>query len=120
MDTGSTTTLISSDLYQRLPRYSPLGPGPIILGLGSQRLDVRGSTSVKIADIVHTVVVIEDMDYELLLRMDFLKMCVIDIPQRQITIGDQKFPLVQRSEYISSVQKIYIEIWSFVLFVMTV
>ena len=99
VDTGSTTTLMSSRLYDKLPHICPLGAGPTIYGLGRQELEVRGATMVRIGDVTHKVVVLKEMEYPLLLGVDFLKMCVIDLPQSIIVIGSKKYPLIRKQEF---------------------
>ena len=105
IDTGSTHTLITSQLYHRLPRLTPLGPAPKLQSITGHSLPTKGTCVVRIGDIYSEVIVVEQMDSaDLLIGVDLCdKACVIDFVKRELTLGSKKYPLSSGRdvEYVS-------------------
>ena len=99
IDTGASRTLMSEELYKRLPRQPKLEPGPRLVSVNDSELDVLGETIVKLDR--HTglrVVVVRDVSTPLLVGADALQQAgsVVDFAGKTVTISGKKFPFTTK------------------------
>ena len=64
-----------------------------MVSLTGDRIPVVGACIVNICKIPTEVVVVETLAVDLLLGINLLHHCILDLPQKIMVIGDQKFPL---------------------------
>lgn len=93
IDSGSTYTLISSELYNKLPRLTPLSVAPTMLSVTNHEVPTIGACLVRIASQIVQAVVCTNLDIDVLIGADLLQYCVIDFPNKVVNMGDQKFPM---------------------------
>jgi len=92
-DTGSTHTLIDYNVYQKLPRLTPLYAAPRVQSLTGDDLPLVGACVLKVAGQTHEVLVCRDLGIEFLLGMNVLQRSILDFLNGLMTLGDQKYRL---------------------------
>ena len=93
VDTGSTYTLLDSSLYNRLPRRLPLQPAPRLLSISGDEVPTVGATIVFLAHRPQRVIVCPNLGIGLLLGVDVLRNCILDLPQKVIRFPECTYPL---------------------------
>ena len=101
IDTGSSYTLLSHKLYNRLPRITAIGRAPRLLSITGHELATVGSCHVKLGTFPAQVIICEDLAVDLLLGADVLTHCILDGPGDTFILGDQKYPMDQSPEHFS-------------------
>lgn len=93
VDTGSTHTLISSSLYNRMPKLTPLYTAPKLQSITNHELPVRGACTVKIAGLPTEVLVCENLGVDLLIGSNLLPSAIIHYPTNTFRLGDKTFSM---------------------------
>ena len=101
IDSGSAYTLLSTALYNRLPRITTLYACARLISITGHELVTRGSCYVKLGAQPAQVIVCDDLGVDLLVGADVLQNCVLDFPNHQVTMGDQKYPMITTPEVFS-------------------
>ena len=107
VDPGSTHTLISDHLYNRLPRLTPLYPAPRLQSASNDDMCLKGICTVKISGIPTDVVVCPDLQVDLLLGTNMFglhKNLLIDYEGQTVRIGDRIYPADMTQETFPAVQ----------------
>ena len=106
IDTGSNYTLISTSLYQRLPKLTPLTAAPRLLSVTGHDLHTTGSCVVKLASLPVQAIVTDGLPTDVLIGMDLLRFCLLDFSNRVVSIGTDKFTMdlsPERYQFASAV-----------------
>lgn len=98
VDTGSTHTLVNSNVYNRLPKLTPLYAAPQIQSITNHELPLRGACTLKIAGIPTEVLVCDTLGVDLLIGANLCRSAVIDFQGGIFQLGDQKFPMTTTQE----------------------
>ena len=98
IDSGSTYTLISKALYNRLPKYIPLTGAPRVRSLTGELVPIVGQGIVRIEGVAVSVLVASDLDYDVYIGADLLPLCILDAQQKMFVIGDRKLKMDLRKE----------------------
>jgi hypothetical protein len=95
IDTGSTHTLVNTDIFNRLPRLSPLCVNnvPRLSSITHHELPVKGTCTVQLAGRPVSVTICDNLGVDVLIGTDLCEQAVVDFVQKVFILGDREFPL---------------------------
>ena len=95
IDPGSTHTLISNNLYKKLPKLTPLYAGPNLQAANDSDMQVMGACTIKVVNTPLEVVVCSNMRGDMILGTNMFRLhnyLLIDYDRNTVRIGDHTYP----------------------------
>jgi predicted aspartyl protease len=94
IDTGSTHTLVNTEVYYRLPRLSLLCTSniPRLSSITHHVLPVKGTCTVSLAGRTVDVTVCDQLGIDVLIGADLCQHAVIDFVNKTFVLGHREFP----------------------------
>lgn len=100
VDTGRTHTLVSKELFIRLPHVTMLCVAPRVQSITGHRLAVCGTCIVKIGGLQTEVLISENLDgIDLLVGANLCaSRCSLDFTTKTMTLGKKEYPMTLSPE----------------------
>ena len=92
---------MSSSVYDKLPRLTPLFQAPQIRSITGHLLPIRGACTLSIAKVPTEVLVCEKLENDLVIGANLLRFAVLDFAGTVFKLGDQSFPMNTTPEAFS-------------------